>query len=85
MKIFVVFFKFSLNLRAHALQSELNKVWYTKFGKFQLQSMSSKIERAFEKQQKMFLSSFCQLQLYRDFLHFLINFKKKLFHILNLY
>ena len=46
---FVCFFKCSLNLRAHALQSELSKVSIYNFVKFELQSMSSKIERAFEK------------------------------------
>ena len=46
----VCFFKCSLNLQAHALQFELNKVGYTNFAKVRLQSMSSKIERAFEKQ-----------------------------------
>ena len=33
----------------HALQSELNKVSISNFNKFRLQSLSSKIERAFEK------------------------------------
>ena len=49
---FCCFFKCSLNFRAHALQLELNKVGYTNFVKFRLQSMSSKIERAFEKRTK---------------------------------
>ena len=49
---FVVFFKGSLNFRAHALQSELNKGIISSFVKFRLQSMSSKIERAFEKTTK---------------------------------
>ena len=31
---FVLFFKCSLNFRAHALQSELNKVSISNFGKF---------------------------------------------------
>ena len=52
MENYVRFFKCSLNLRAHALQFKLNKVKYTNFAKFQLQSMSSKIERAFEKTNK---------------------------------
>ena len=42
-------FKRSLNFRAHALQSKLNKVSISNFVKFRLQSMSSKIERAIEK------------------------------------
>ena len=50
--LFVCFFKCSLNFRAHALQFELNKVEYTNFAKFQLQSMSSIIEGAFEKTNK---------------------------------
>ena len=49
---FVCFFKCLLNFRAHALQSELNKVGYTNFVKLRLQSMSFKIERAFEKRKK---------------------------------
>ena len=36
-------------LRALALQSELNKVSISNFVRFQLQHISSKIERAFEK------------------------------------
>ena len=50
--IFCNFFKCSLNFRAHALQSELNKDGYTNFVKFRLQSKSYKIERAFEKMTK---------------------------------
>ena len=52
MEKYVRFFKYSLNFRAHALQFELNKVGYTNFAKFRLQSMSSKIEQAFEKTNK---------------------------------
>ena len=64
MENYVRFFKCSLNFRAHALQSELNKVGYTNFAKFRLQSMSSKIERAFEKnKQTMFLSYFANSNL----------------------
>ena len=36
--------------RAHALQSELRKVSISKFVKFELQSMSLKIERVFEEE-----------------------------------
>ena len=43
------FFKRLLNFRAHALQLELNKFSISNFAMFRLQSMSSKIERAFEK------------------------------------
>ncbi len=39
---------FTLNFRAHDLQSELNKIGYTNFVKFGLQSISSEIERVFE-------------------------------------
>ena len=46
------FFKCSLSFRAHALQSELNKFSISNFIKFWLQSMSSKITRAFEKTTK---------------------------------
>ena len=52
MENFVRFFKCSLNFKAHALQFELNNVGYTNFAKFQLQSMSSKIEGALEKTNK---------------------------------
>ena len=50
----VCFFKCSLNFRAHALQSELNKVSISNFSKFQLQSNSSNIEQAFEKNNIIF-------------------------------
>ena len=43
------FFKCSLKFWAHALHPELNKVWYTDFVKFRLQSMSSKVEQAYKK------------------------------------
>ena len=56
MIFFVIFFKNKLNFWAYALQSEHNKCWYTNLVKFRLQSMSSKIELAFEKFQNMFLS-----------------------------
>ena len=46
------FFKCSLNFRAHVLQSELTKVSISNFVTFQLQRISSKIERAFEKNTK---------------------------------
>ena len=49
---FVIFFKCLLNFRAYALQLEHNKVGYTNFVKFQLQGISSKIERAFENMTK---------------------------------
>ena len=48
-KHILLFFNGSLNFRAHALQSESNKVSISNFVKLQLQSMSSKSERAFEK------------------------------------
>ena len=51
---FVYFFECLLNLWAHALQSELNKVTKSNFVKFQYQTMISKIERAFEKINKIF-------------------------------
>ena len=44
-----MFFLCLPNFRAHALQSELSKVSISNFVKFQLQSMSSKVEQAFEK------------------------------------
>ena len=47
------FFKCLLNLRAHALQLELNKVNISNFVKFQQQSISFKIKRAFEKTTKV--------------------------------
>ena len=49
---FPFFFKLSLNFRAHALLSELDKVSKSNFVKYWLQSMSSKIERAFKKRIK---------------------------------
>ena len=41
MEILFVFSKGSFNFKAHALQLEPNKVEYTNFAKFWLQSMSS--------------------------------------------
>ena len=43
------------NFRAHALKFELNKVGYTNYVKFRMQSMSFKFERAFEKTTKYVL------------------------------
>ena len=64
MENLVCFFNCSLNFQAHALQFELTKVGYTNFAKFLLQSMSSKIKQAFEKNdQTMFLSLFSQFKL----------------------
>ena len=51
-KIFCHFFKCSISFRAHALQSELNKVSMSNFVKFQLQRINSKIRRAFDKMTK---------------------------------
>ena len=45
-------FKCLLNFRAHALQSELNKVSISNFVKFRLQSLSLKDERASEKEEE---------------------------------
>ena len=49
---FVCSFKFLLNFRAHALQSELSEVSISNFVKLELQSISFKIEQAFEKLNK---------------------------------
>ena len=49
---FICFFKCLLNFRAHALKSEPNRGSISNFGKFRLQSMSSKIEQAFEKNEQ---------------------------------
>ena len=43
------FFKCLLNFSAHPLQSELNKVIISNFGKFQLQRISPEIKRASKK------------------------------------
>ena len=48
---FVCFFKCTLNFRANALQSEVSISYFVKF---RLQSMSFKIERAFEKTNEIF-------------------------------
>ena len=48
----ILSFKCLLIFRAHALQLEVNKVSIYNFVKFRLQSMSSKIRRAFEKKTK---------------------------------
>ena len=62
---FVRFFKCSLNFRAHALQSELSKTSISNFVKFELQSMSSKIERAFEKTNKIFHQNRAKKDIYQ--------------------
>ena len=64
----LLFFKRSLNFRAHALQVEANKVWCI----LSLLSSNSKawalkLWENLKKQQIMFLSSFCQPNLYHDF------------------
>ena len=51
---FVCFFKCSLIFLVHALQSELNKVSVFNSVRLQLQSIGSKIERVFEKTNKIF-------------------------------
>ena len=63
MEHFVCFFKCSLNFQAHVLQFELNKVGYTKFDKFRLQSMSSKLSKHLKKQTNHVLSSFGQFKI----------------------
>ena len=63
---FVCFFKSSLNFKAHALQSELRKVSIYNFVKFQLQSMSSKIERAFEKTNIIFHQNRAKKDIFRQ-------------------
>ena len=62
--LFVRFFKCSLNFRAHALQLELSKVSIFNFVKFELQSMSSKIERAFEKTNIIFHQNRAKKDIY---------------------
>ena len=52
--IFCHFFNSLFNFRAHALQSELDKVSIYNFIKFRFQSMRSKIKQAFEKNDKIF-------------------------------
>ena len=80
---FCIFFKCLLNFRAHALQSELNKVGYTIFVKFGLQSYN--IERAFEKMtQHVFIFFLPIPTLTSYFPHILINFLK-IFYILKLH
>ena len=69
-----LYFKCSLIFRAHALQWEHNKFGYTNFVKLGLQSMSPKIERAFEKRTKYVFNFFLPtLNLTSFFLHFLID------------
>ena len=77
--MFCCFFKCSRNFRAHALQSELNKVWYDNFVKFRLQTMISQIERAFKKTTKYFIVFILPTtSLPSFFLHFLFNFRKNI-------
>ena len=53
---FVCFFKYLLNFNGHALQLELSKVSISNFVMFGLQSMSSEIQQAFEKNKHNFPS-----------------------------
>ena len=79
MENFVCFFKCLLNFRAHALRYVHNKVGYTNFAKIRLQSMSSKIEQAFEKRTKyVFVFILPTPTLLLFFLHFLTKFKKNI-------
>ena len=61
---YVCFLKCSLNFRAHALQSELRKISISNFVKFQLQSMSFKIELAFEKTNIIFHQNRAKKEIY---------------------
>ena len=54
----------SLNFWAHTLQLELSKVSISKFVKFDLQSMSSKIEQAFEKTNIIFHQNRAKKDIY---------------------
>ena len=73
--IFCCFIKGSLNFRAHALQSELNKFSIWNFVRFWLQSMSSKIKWAFEKTTKnVFCLHFAVSNFNIIFWHFQFNF-----------
>ena len=64
MENYVCFFKCSLNFRAHALQSELSKTSKSNFVKFELQSMSSKIEGVFEKTNNIFHQNRAKKDIY---------------------
>ena len=64
--LMLFFFQCSLNFWAHALQSEFNKVSISNFVKFRLQSMSSKIERAFEKTTKLSIKIMLKRALIRQ-------------------
>ena len=69
------FFKSLLKFRAHTFQSELNKVGYTNFSKFWLQSISSKIEQVFKKrrEKKCFCLHFANSNYNIIFFHFLFT------------
>ena len=63
-----------------------NKVGYTNFAKFRLQSMSSKIERAFEKiNEPCFYLHFANSNFNVIYTNFFFIFSIFLFHILNIH
>ena len=91
LNIYLVFFFFKclLNFRAHALQSELTKVSVSNFFKFQLQSKTSEIVRAFEKTIKMSHQNRAKKDIYQATLrtihHCKIPYIKKKHFLLRLY
>ena len=64
-----------LNFIAHALQSELNKVSIANYVKFRLQTLSSKIERAFENTTKFSIKIRPKRMLIRQLKITIINVK----------
>ena len=82
----VYFFKYFLNFQGHALKSELNKVGYANFIKFKYDRSNPLNEWAFEKiNTQCFYLHFANSNCKVIFSHFILNIKKKLFHIWNLH
>ena len=82
----VYFFKYSLNFQGHALKSELNKAWYANFIEFKYDRSNPLSEWAFEKiNTQCFYLHFANSNCKVIFSHFILNIKKKLFHIWNLH
>ena len=86
MENYVCFFKCSLNFIAHALQSEQSITSISNSVKFKLESMSSKIEGAFEKTNKQcFYLHFTKSNLTVIFFGFAHKLFLKIIHIHNLH
>ena len=83
---YIYIFLYSLNLQGHAQKFKLNKVWHDNFIEFKYDRPKPQNEWAFEKTNKpCFCFHFANSNLQEIFSHFILNIKKKKFHIWNLH